>query len=198
MVITSKHRKIPLVGLFVIAAVIAVILGNTRQTTIHAADTSSFDPGNIMSDTIMANKSTMSIQQIQAFLESKNACNNTNTYMAAWYPHLQYTIRDGKFVCMAKDSFDGQSAAQIIWQVAQDYDINPQVLIVLLEKEQGLVTDTWPNNIQYRSASVSVPVYFAVFKALIKSAISRLTNATYGATKPRCSTSHSAIFCDYL
>ena len=38
----------------------------------------------------------------------------------------------------------GTSAAQIIYNVAQTYDINPQVIIVTLQKEQGLVTDDWP------------------------------------------------------
>lgn len=45
------------------------------------------------------------------------------------------------------------SAAQIIYNTAQAYNINPQVLIVLLQKEQGLVTDTWPASYQYQSAT---------------------------------------------
>ncbi len=46
-----------------------------------------------------------------------------------------------------------RSAAQIINDVAKACDINPQVLIVLLEKEQSLVTDNWPLNRQLRSAT---------------------------------------------
>ena len=46
-----------------------------------------------------------------------------------------------------------KTAAQIIYQAAQDYSINPQVLIVLLQKEQGLVTNDWPWIYQYRSAT---------------------------------------------
>lgn len=154
MFIVKKNTRIIIATLAIVISGIAAILGWTylAQKT-SAADMSKFDPGNIMSDAVMSNKDSMSVQQIQAFLNSKNACNNTNTYMASWYPHLQYTIRDGKFVCMAQDTFNGKSAAQIIWQVGQDYNINPQFLIVLLEKEQGLVTDTWPNHIQYRSAT---------------------------------------------
>ncbi len=154
MFIVKKNTGVITATLAIAISGIAAILGWTylaQQTS--AADMSKFDPGNIMSDAVMSNKDSMNVQQIQAFLDSKNACNNTNTYMAIWYPHLQYTIRDGKFVCMAKDSFNGKSAAQIIWQAGQDYAINPQFLIVLLEKEQGLITDTWPNNIQYRSAT---------------------------------------------
>jgi len=153
MIISKKRKSIPIIGILTSVAILVGFLSYIYQGTSDAANVSKFDPGNLISDSVMSNKSTMNIQQIQAFLDSKNNCNNTNTHMAAWYPHLQYTIRDGKFVCMAKDSFGGQSAAQIIWQVAQDYSINPQVLIVLLEKEQGLVSDTWPNNVQYRTAT---------------------------------------------
>lgn len=149
-----KHIRLIKLSLALLSIVtVFAIAWTSLQNTSQAADMSRFDPGNIMSDAVMSNKDSMSVQQIQAFLDSKNACNNTNTYMASWYPHLNYTIRDGKFVCMAKDSFNGKSAAQIIWQAGQDYNINPQFLIVLLEKEQGLISDTWPNNIQYRSAT---------------------------------------------
>lgn len=153
MIISKKRKSVPIIGILTSVAILVGFLSYIYQGTSDAANVSKFDPGNLISDSVMSNKSTMNVQQIQAFLDSKNNCNNTNTHMAAWYPHLQYTIRDGKFVCMAKDSFGGQSAAQIIWQVAQDYSINPQVLIVLLEKEQGLVSDTWPNNVQYRTAT---------------------------------------------
>ena len=140
---------------FILLGITLVAVGIVwyNQQPSRAADLSKFDPGNIMSDAVMSNKNSMTEAQIQAFLDSKNPCNNTNTYMASWYPHLQYNIRDGKFVCMAKERFNGESAAHIIWQAGQDYNINPQVLIVLLQKEQGLITDTWPNHIQYRGAT---------------------------------------------
>jgi hypothetical protein len=37
--------------------------------------------------------------------------------------------------------------------VSQQYNINPEVLIVLLQKEQALVSDDWPWSTQYRSAT---------------------------------------------
>ena len=153
--IITKHPTSVIKIISITAVCVAIVIGVLLhfQSISRAADLSKFDPGNIMSDAVMSNKSTMSVQQIQAFLDSKNPCDNKNTYMAGWYPHLSYTIRDGKFVCMAKDSFNGKSAAQIIWQAGQDYSINPQVLLVLLEKEQGLISDTWPNNVQYRTAT---------------------------------------------
>ncbi len=119
------------------------------QRPADAADLRNFDPSNIMSDSVMSNKNSMTEAQIQAFLESKNPCNNTNISKASVY----HKVKDGRFVCMYEDTFNGETAAHIIWQAAQDYSINPQVIIVLLQKEQGLITDTWPNSIQYRSAT---------------------------------------------
>jgi hypothetical protein len=46
-----------------------------------------------------------------------------------------------------------KSSAQIIYDVSLSCGINPKVLIILLEKEQSLITDDWPWSIQYRSAT---------------------------------------------
>lgn len=42
-----------------------------------------------------------------------------------------------------------RSAAQLIWDAAQAYNINPAVLLVTLQKEQALITDDWPFSRQY-------------------------------------------------
>lgn len=128
-----------------------------------AANASAFDPGYIISDFQMSNYDSMSESQIQSFLESKNSCWDTNlgrytagdkvSYFSEISPPRTWHVKDGHFVCMADEVFDGGTAAHIIYQAAQDYRINPQVLLVLLEKEQSLVTDTFPHSQQYRSAT---------------------------------------------
>lgn len=45
-----------------------------------------------------------------------------------------------------------KSAAQLILEAAQAYNISPRVLLVTLQKEQGLVSDDWPLNSQYMFA----------------------------------------------
>ena len=151
----------------ILYVLIGIVTGSLLSITAsHAASLSDFQPGNIMSNEVMSNKSTMSEVQIQNFLKSKVVCNSTGGgyinqltispdgktaslpgYSATW------NIKNGRFVCMADDTFNGETAAHIIWQAAQDYNINPQVLIVLLQKESGLITDDFPNSIQYRSAT---------------------------------------------
>lgn len=133
-----------------------------RQSS--AASLSNFNPGNIISDAVMSNYNSMSVAEIQAFLTKKNPCNNTSASqyqkLKAQYPNLDWHFENGHFVCLSEEHFgdgtvigEGQTAAEIIYQAAQDYRINPQVLIVLLEKEQSLITDTYPNTRQYRSAT---------------------------------------------
>ena len=139
--------------LFLVAVAIG-FLGAKNNDDGAAANARNFNPGNIITDKVMSDYNSMNEAEIQAFLKSKNSCNDTNIAKARNYPNLQYHIENGHFVCMADERFNGESAAHIIWQAAQDYKINPKVIIVLLEKEQGLVTDTWPNStLQYRSAT---------------------------------------------
>ena len=154
--IKKQSRKLLIGGLLVIGFIAAGAGIFHVLKTDHNANAylNGFDPGNIISDFVMSNKNTMSEADINNFLHSKNPCNDRNLAKANGYWHLGYTVRDGHFVCMADENFGGESAAHIIWQAAQDYSINPQVLIVTLQKEQNLVLDTWPNhNLQYASAT---------------------------------------------
>ncbi len=129
-----------------------------------AASLAGFNPGNIISDATMGNYNSMSVNDIQNFLTSKNRCTNTDYGMyqrlKSAYPHLNWHWDNGHFVCLSEERFgdgetigSGQTAAEVIYQAAQDYRINPQVLLVLLQKEQSLITDDYPNTRQYRSAT---------------------------------------------
>lgn len=136
----------------------------TRGMQKSSASIAGFSAGNIISDYMMSNRNSMSLAQIQQFLTSKNPCNDTdyNKYLRlkAAYPSNDWHFENGHFICLSEERFgdgetlgSGQTAAEIIYQAAQDYYINPQVLLVLLQKEQGLITDTYPNKVQYRAAT---------------------------------------------
>ena len=130
----------------------------------EAASLANFDPGYIISDYQMGNYNSMSEAEIQKFLTSKNPCSNRDygyyQRLSANNPNVKWHFSDGHFVCLSEELFGdgevigfGETAAHIIWQAAQDYKINPQVLIVLLQKESGLITDPIPNNVDYRTAT---------------------------------------------
>ena len=157
-----RDKKIWLViaGVFVIVFGITLSSHKINNNDADAANLAGFDAGYIISDFQMSNYTSMNEGQIQNFLKSMNSCDDYNTsktgnnigHLSESTPY-SWHVKDGHYVCMADENFNGESAAHIIWRAAQDYQINPQVLIVLLQKEQGLVTDTFPNSVQYRSAT---------------------------------------------
>lgn len=100
-----------------------------------SADAKTFNPGNIIDDSIFTNKNTMTAEQIQTFFNAKGAyCTN------------------GEAPCLKNYSEGGRSAAQIIYDTSQQFNINPQTLIVTLQKEVGLVTLSKPAAWRYRTA----------------------------------------------
>ena len=147
--------------------VVAFTFGFLRSREKDGADAASldkFDPGYIISDYQMSNYKSMTEKEIQKFLTDKNPCNNRDkdyyNELTQTYPNITWHFENGHFICLSEEKFGdgevigkGETAAHIIWQAAQDYEINPQVLIVLLQKEQGLITDTFPNSRQYRAAT---------------------------------------------
>ena len=161
----GQQKWLILLGVFVVVFVFSFLVTGYRDNIeVDAVNLGAFDAGYIMSDYQMGNYNAMNEGEIWNFLKQKGNCNDTRTYLADRYTSYSYHIKDGHFVCLAAETFGdgtaygdaaphGESAAHIIWQAAQDYRINPQVLIVLLQKEQGLITDSWPNNRQYRSAT---------------------------------------------
>ena len=165
--VKKKSTKVVAIPLIIFAVVLATFAPYLFPREADAT-LAGFSAGNIMSDYVMSNKNSMSEAQIQAFLKSKNSCNKaidyhgySGTTSTGFY--YTYSTRDGHYVCMADEFFGdnglpsgnqtGQTAAHIIWQAAQDYSINPQVLIVLLQKEQSLITDTYPSTLEYTKAT---------------------------------------------
>ncbi len=111
------------------------------------AKAEAFDPGRIIDDAVFTNKSSMSVADIQNFLNSKVPVCDT------WHaPGPSAQGATPPWICLKNYTENGKSAAQIIWEQAQNFNLNPQVLIVTLQKENGLITDDWPYPWQYRTA----------------------------------------------
>ena len=160
----SRRIRYVLLGLFVGVTLFTCLAQRFKgDGSVDAASLAGFDPGYIISDYQMGNYTSMSEAEIQAFLTAKNPCSNTNY---EYYKSLsagssyKWHFKDGHFVCLSEELFGdgevigkGETAAHILWQTAQDYKINPQVLIVLLQKETGLITDPIPNDGDYRKAT---------------------------------------------
>jgi len=134
------------------AAQPAQSMGGTVDTQVRpAADLSRFRPGNIISDAVFTNSSTMSAGQVQSFLQSKvSSCRSGYTCLKDFRQNTPDKGADR--YCNGYAGAGNEPASTIIVKVAQSCGINPQVLVVMLQKEQGLVTDTWPVGGQYAAA----------------------------------------------
>ncbi len=164
------YRKLAFLGLAVFVAVFLFVFlaqktGKLEDDT-SAANLSSFNAGNIISDFQMTDYTSMSEADIQNFLNYKGKCGNTDLrgvgtrveYFSDHTPPTTWHVFNGRSICLAEETINGETAAHIIWQAAQDYRINPKVLIVLIQKETGLITDPIPNSWDYqRTAGYGCP-----------------------------------------
>lgn len=126
-------------------------VASVADAVVKTADLSKFQPGNIISDAAFFNSGTMSEAQIQSFLQSKvPTCQSGYTCLKDWYDTSRTTSADA--MCGAYSGGIRERASTIIFRVAQACGINPQVLLVMLQKEQGLVTHTWPSDFRYQAA----------------------------------------------
>jgi hypothetical protein len=157
---------------------ITVSMVATLAAPASALSGSQFAAGRIIDDFVFNNASTMSVQDIQNFLNAKvPSCDSWGTQQYAGTTRAAYSRARGykmPLTCL-RDYYenpnnlannltvtDGQaapipagaeSAAQLIKEVSVQYNINPQVLLVLLQKEQGLTTDDWPWPTQFQKAT---------------------------------------------
>ena len=121
------------------------------SSSVKAADLSTFEPGNIVSNEVFFASGTMTEAEIQEFLvEQVPACQSGYTCLKDWYDTSRTTSADA--MCGAYAGGTRERASRIIYKVAQACGINPQVILVTLQKEQGLVTHTWPSEWRYTAA----------------------------------------------
>ncbi|WP_143033924.1 cell wall-binding repeat-containing protein [Paramicrobacterium humi] len=93
----------------------------------------------------------MTESEIQSFLNSKvSTCKSGYTCLKSYKESTKSRASD-KY-CSAYTGGSNESAARIIYKVARACGMNPQVLLVTLQKEQGLVTSTAPTAGKYRIA----------------------------------------------
>ena len=94
-----------------------------------------FNKDLLIDDVVFTDSGSMSAAQIDAFLNARNSCISPNSGFSAPDP-IGYSPSGGF-------QYGGNvSAGNVIAHSAQVYGLNPQVLLVTLQKEQSLVTST--------------------------------------------------------
>lgn len=98
-----------------------------------------FDPGNIISDDAFFDANSMTEAGIQAWLLAM-PCAPTDQSPCLAFFRQSTTTRAANGNCLAYRGASDETAAQIVYKVAHACGISPRVLLVLVQKEQSLVT----------------------------------------------------------
>lgn len=133
------------------------------ESTSHALNASTFDPGYIISDTVFYDWGAMNAEQIQKFLNARvPVCTDNDGGPKCLRNYKEdvvgsHAIRGSLHsyslnICSEVPAASGRTAAQIISSVATACRINPRVLLVTLQKEQGLVGSADPTTYMYKAA----------------------------------------------
>lgn len=120
-----------------------------RAAATNAAD---WDAGNIIDDSIFYSSDSMTARDVQNFLNGKVSTCRGGYVCLRGYAQATDNRPTDKY-CSGYQGSSSETAAQIIDKVARSCGISQRALLVLLEKEQSLVTSTAPSDWQYAAAT---------------------------------------------
>jgi hypothetical protein len=149
-------------------AVLPLLLSAYTVVSTGTAMAADYSNSDLMSDQVFDNVGSMTATQIQAFLNGSDAripggstClknyTDVNFYWdgSNWHYGDNTESANGTLVSSPWNSAWGPAqipAYQAIYQSAQQWGFNPQVLLATLQKEESLITGTSCSNQQYWSA----------------------------------------------
>ncbi len=109
-----------------------------------------FDPGMIISDAVFYNSKAMTAADIAAFLNRVGAaCTGENCLR-----NLKVTTHDiaADRYCTAYQGGAGESVAQVLAKLSVACSVNPEVMLITLQKESALLTRTGVSEATYAAA----------------------------------------------
>lgn len=146
---TSFFAKVPAYD-FDPAPVATTPCTSDDTTTASSIGLGGFNPGDIISDAVFYNSTAMTAAQVRTFIASQGAkctsgwCLKNITITTPSEPADAY--------CDAYQGAPGEDAATVITKVALACHVNPQVMLVTLQKESALLTRTDVSGATYAAA----------------------------------------------
>lgn len=151
--VTALLTAIAVVGSVVVPATVGTLASAQASAAWpeYSIDISKFNAGQIITDDLFFDSNAMTAADVQSFLNDKvPVCDPGYTCLKS----KTDTTHDipANPMCTAYDGGGRENAATIIYKVGKACGISQKVILVTLEKEQGLVSDTWPTARQYKYA----------------------------------------------
>lgn len=194
--LSGKVKRLIAFSIITLVILSSVVVNTGKSEALSGSE---FNASNIIADSVFFNKNSMSVGEIQAFLNAKVPTCDTSGSQSYTYRYNANPLRintegdpyvttsravygqrvqslnsakgaNAPFICLKDYSMSVpgrpadqycsgavssgvKSAAQIIYDVSQACGVSPKVILVLLQKEQSLVTDDWPWGINYQKAT---------------------------------------------
>lgn len=137
---------------FLVALPVALPATVAPVASASAADASGWNAGNIIDDALFYDGTAMGSPEIQAFMERQvKQCRSGFTCVKDYRQNTDNRPAD-KY-CNGYAGAPNESASTIIDKVARSCGISQKALLVLLQKEQGLITSTAPSAWNYSAAT---------------------------------------------
>ncbi|EPR76640.1 N-acetylmuramoyl-L-alanine amidase [Leifsonia rubra CMS 76R] len=142
------YRLSAIVGAIAVLAAGVVVQG--PATPAAAISGGEFDPGNIISDDEFYNGRAMTETQIQSFLNSQTGILKSLRQNVSTRPK-EVSKTTGNLICEQILGGSNLRASTMIYRAQVSCGISAKVILVTLQKEQGLITRTSPSyhNINY-------------------------------------------------
>src|SRR3972149_7565489 len=155
-------KKILLILVTILISANWWLMPEKAEKASAATVSATFNPNLLISDADFTNKNAKSAAQIQAFMLNKGSA--FTNYTVPEYVNVPFPYRDGAGNARwgtgavrqhndgSGENLYGMKMSTLIYQEAQQHGINPEVLIILMQREsssitQGQISDTrkaWP------------------------------------------------------
>lgn len=138
----------------VLALVMSVFVGaGAHALTPVTSPMAGFDPGFIISDAVMDDAFAMTADEVSSFIAAQGANCTTAADGTPCLKDARFDTptRSATAYCSAMTASSSETAASYITRVSRACGINPQVLLVLMQKEQGIVSTRSPRPQMYTS-----------------------------------------------
>lgn len=168
----KKLRKSQILSALLASVIVTLSFCIAVPSRSEALDGTTFNPENIISDGVFFNGQAMTALQIQEFLNSQvpHCLINDGTPQGHLSGEPYYgtivastCLKDFHYdtpslpsqagLCESYTGQPNQSAAQIIFDIGRICNISQKAILLILQKEQSLVTDDWPTVRQYDFAT---------------------------------------------
>lgn len=123
------------------------------QKSAAALSGSQFKAGRIIDDSVFYDYRSMTASQIQNFLNAKvPSCSSGHTCLKNYKANTPNVAAESG-ICNNIIGHTGRLASEIIYDVSRACGVSPKSMLVLLQKEQGLVLSTAPTSYMYKFAT---------------------------------------------